>query len=122
MQVAKVLVVDDDDNMRALIRTILERRGHEVRVARDGMEGLATYEKDRQDLVVTDIVMPGIGGLAFFAELQRRPSPPKVLIVSGKQLRLDGEMSALQAQGRLAFMRKPFTPVDLAASVQALIG
>ena len=119
---ATVLVVDDDDNMRALIKTILERRGHAVCVARDGLEGIAAFERDRQDLVVTDIVMPGIGGLAFFAELQRRPSPPKVLIVSGKRLRLEGEMSALQSQGRLAFMQKPFTPVDLAASVQSLIG
>jgi CheY-like chemotaxis protein len=120
--VARILVVDDDDNMRSLIKTILERRGHEVTVARDGLEGLATFEEGRQDLVVTDLVMPGIGGLAFFAELQRRQAPPKVLIVSGQQFRPDGEMSALQARGQLAFMQKPFTPVDLAQSVQALIG
>ena len=119
---ARVLVVDDDDNMRALIKTILQRRGHDVCVARDGLEGLAAFEKDRQDLVITDLVMPGIGGMAFFAELQRGSSPPKVLIVSGQQVRPDSEMVALQARGRLAIVQKPFTPIDLAASVQALIG
>ena len=119
---ASVLVVDDDDNMRALIKTILERRGHQVSVARDGLEGLASFEAGGQDLVVTDLVMPGIGGLAFFAELQRRQSPPKVLIVSGNKVRPDGDMSLLQASGRLAFMQKPFTPMELAQSVQSLIG
>jgi len=119
---AKILVVDDDDNMRSLIKTILQRRGHEVSEACNGLEGLARFEHGLQDLVVTDIVMPGIGGLAFFAELQRRESPPKVLIVSGKELRPEGDLSALQAQGQLAFMQKPFTPTDLAQSVQSLLG
>jgi CheY-like chemotaxis protein len=88
----------------------------------NGLEGLARFEQGLQDLVVTDILMPGIGGLAFFAELQRRPSPPKVLIVSGKQLRPEGDLSALRARGLLAFMQKPFTPADLAQSVQSLLG
>ncbi len=117
-----ILVVDDDDNMRSLIKAILERRGHQVCVACDGLQGLATFEKRRHDLVVTDVVMPGIGGLALFAELQRHQSPPKVLIVSGKPLRPEGDMSALQAQGQLAFLQKPFTPAELATSVHALIG
>ena len=118
---ARILVIDDDDNMRSLIKTILERRGHDVNEARDGLEGLAKFEEGRQDLVVTDVVMPGIGGLALFAELQRRPSPPKVLIVSGRRFRPEDEMSALQGRGMLAFMAKPFTPVDLVRSVQSLL-
>jgi CheY-like chemotaxis protein len=120
--VASILVVDDDDNMRSLIKAVLERRGHEVSVAQNGTEALARFEESLQDLVVTDLVMPGIGGLALCAELQRRPSPPKVLIVSGNKVRLDGDMAQLEASGRLAFMQKPFTPIDLARSVQTLIG
>jgi CheY-like chemotaxis protein len=119
---ASILVVDDDDNMRSLIKTILERRGHHVSVARNGIEGLARFEEGLQDLVVTDLVMPGIGGLALFAELQRRQSPPKVLIVSGNKVPLDADMSNLQARGLLAFVQKPFTPMELAQSVQSLIG
>lgn len=119
---ANILVVDDDDNMRRLIRTILERRGHQVSEARDGLEGLARVDETGPDLVVTDLVMPGIGGFALFAELRRRQSPPKVLMVSGKRFQPDGEWSALAAEGLVGFMDKPFTPAELAQSVHALVG
>ena len=119
---AKILVVDDDDNMRRLIRTILERRGHQVTEARDGLEGLARFDESRPDLVVSDVVMPGIGGFAFVAELHRRESPPKVLMVSGKQFRPNGEWSALAARGLVGFMEKPFTPAELVQSVHGLVG
>ena len=119
---AKILVVDDDDNMRGLIRTILERRGHEVSEARDGLEGLARCDEHHPDLVVTDVVMPGIGGMALLSELQRRQSPPKVLVVSGKRFQPDDQWSVMAASGRVGFMEKPFTPVQLAQSVHGLIG
>jgi len=119
---ASILVVDDDDNMRSLIKTILERRGHQVSVARNGAEGLARFDESLPQLVVTDLVMPGLGGLALCAELQRRPSPPKVLIVSGNKVALDGPLADLKAKGRLALMQKPFTPAELAQSVESLIG
>jgi CheY-like chemotaxis protein len=120
--VARILVVDDDDNMRGLIRTILERRGHVVSEARNGLEGLARCDETRPDLIVTDVVMPGIGGLAMLSELQRRQSPPKVLMVSGKRFQAEDEWSVLAAGGMVGFMEKPFTPVQLAQSVHALIG
>ena len=119
---AKILVVDDDDNMRRLIRTILERRGHQVTEARDGLEGLARFDESRPDLVVSDVVMPGIGGFAFVAELHRRESPPKVLMVSGKRFRPNGEWSALVAPGLVGFMEKPFTPAELVQRVHGLVG
>jgi CheY-like chemotaxis protein len=120
--VAKVLVVDDDDNMRRLIKTVLERRGHQVSEARDGLEGLASYDKDCPDLVVTDVVMPGMGGLALMAELHKRASPPKILIVSGKHFRLDGEGAALADRGLIRIMAKPFTPAEISGCVHALVG
>jgi len=120
--VANILIVDDDDNMRRLIKTILERRGHQVSEARDGLEGIARFEERLPDLVVTDMVMPGIGGLALLTELQRRSSPPKVLVVSGKQFRPEGDLSRLAARGLIGFVEKPFTPADLSRSVDTLIG
>ena len=118
----KILVVDDDDNMRRLIRTILARRGHDVVEAGSGAEGLTRFEEVRPDLVVTDMLMPGGGGLDLLGELCRRDLPVKALIVSGKRVQLDGELSALQQQGAIACMGKPFTPAELAESVRHLIG
>ena len=119
---ASILVVDDDDNMRQLIRAILERRGHEVSEARDGLEGLARFEETLPELVVTDIAMPGIGGMTFITELQRRQSPPKVLVVSGKRFRAHEKLSELASGGVVRSLDKPFTPAELAQSVQALVG
>ena len=119
---ANVLVVDDDDDMRRLIKTILERRGHHVREASDGNSGLATFDESRADLVVTDMVMPGLSGLALCEELLRRPSPPKILIVSGRQLHGDDDWGGLAAKGLVKFLGKPFKPAELAQSVQDLVG
>ena len=119
---ASILVVDDDDNMRRLIRAILERRGHEVGEARDGLEGLARFDEMLPDLVVTDVMMPGIGGMALIAELQRRQPSPKVLVISGKRLRAERDLTELAARGLVRSLDKPFTPAELAQSVQALLG
>ena len=119
---ASVLVVDDDDDMRRLIRTILERRGHQVREASDGNGGLAMFDESRADLVVTDMVMPGLSGVALCEELQRRASPPKILIVSGRSLHGDDDWSTLAAKGLVKFLGKPFKPNELAQSVHDLVG
>jgi CheY-like chemotaxis protein len=119
---AKVLVVDDDDNMRRLIKAILERRGHEVSEARDDREALSRFDDVRPDLVVTDAVMPGMGGLALVAELHRRQPPPKVLMVSGKQVCREGQWSTLAADGLIGFLGNPFTPAEISQSVHALVG
>jgi CheY-like chemotaxis protein len=120
--VSNILVVDDDDNMRVLIRTILERRGHRISEAKDGLEGLARFEQTLPDLVVTDIVMPGVGGVALLNELQRRPAPPKVLLVSGKRSLPEGEWSALATRGLVGFLPKPFLPTELVTAIEALLG
>jgi CheY-like chemotaxis protein len=120
--VAKILVVDDDANMRRLIRTILERRGHEVSEARDGREGLAACDMGRPDLVVTDAIMPDMGGLALIAELRRQEAPPKVLMISGDRLPADGQWSGWAAGGLIGFLAKPFTPAEMSQSVHALLG
>jgi CheY-like chemotaxis protein len=118
----RILVVDDDDNMRRLIKTILARRGHHVVEAGSGAEGLVKFEEEQPDLVITDIVMPGGGGLDLLSELRRRDLPVKALIVSGKRVQLDAELLALARQGAIACIDKPFTPAALAEAVRSLIG
>lgn len=119
---AKVLVIDDDDTMRRLIRTVLERRGHEVSEARDGAEGLARFDELRPDLLVTDIVMPGTGGVELVTRLHQRQPPPRVLVVSGRQIEFDENLRAMADSGLVKFVRKPFLPAELAAAVQTLLG
>ncbi len=80
-----VLVVDDEDALRMSIARFLERRGFRVLSARDGLEALASLaEHDRQvDLVLTDIVMPRLGGIELAQRIAKRPGGPVVLCMTG---------------------------------------
>ena len=119
---ADILVVDDDDNMRSLMKTILERRGHRVSEAHDGLEALARFEEKQPELVITDIVMPGVGGITLLNELRRRASPPKVLLVSGRSNPPEADWAIPASQGLVGFIPKPFTPAELMRAVEALLG
>ena len=77
---AKLLVVDDEKNLRALYQSELTRDGHEVVVAFDGQEALKMLEKEKPDLVVLDIRMPGIDGLETMARLLSRENTLPVIL------------------------------------------
>ena len=119
---ADILIVDEDDHMRILIKMVLTRRGHRVSEAGDGTEALARFDATRADVVVTDLVMPGVGGIALLHALRQRPAPPKVLMVSGKQYPGGEDLVRMAAEGCVAFLAKPFTPTQLADAVDTLLG
>ena len=73
--VARVLIVDDEESDRLLQRTILERAGHEIFVAADGEEALREYEDNRIDVVVADLQMPRVHGFELIAALARAMAP-----------------------------------------------
>ena len=77
---AKLLVVDDEKNLRALYQTELTRDGHEVVVAFDGQEALRLLDQEKPDLVVLDIRMPGIDGLETMARLLSRENTLPVIL------------------------------------------
>ncbi len=78
----KVLVVDDQASSRELLCRELASEGYRVAVARDGFEGLRTYERFRPDLVVTDRNMPGKDGIALVEEIRREGGPPVIVITA----------------------------------------
>ena len=117
-----VLVVDDEQSIRALAREILEREGWSVRVAADGVEALELLGSGPKiDCVVSDVMMPRIGGVELLMKLhQARPELPAVLI-SG---RIDLEASSMHAlapllsSGARCLLKKPFSAELLVAAVQ----
>jgi Response regulator receiver domain len=80
---ATILVIDDQEPIRKLLRTVLEGAGHEVTEARNGRLGLAAYRERPADLVITDIVMPEMNGLDMILELTRAFLNVKVIAISG---------------------------------------
>jgi CheY-like chemotaxis protein len=86
--VPRILVIDDDAAIRALLRLVLEEAGYEVTEAVNGMEGLQCYQADPADLVITDLMMPGMDGLELMQALQRETPPPVLMAMSGEQAAL----------------------------------
>ena len=78
-----VLVIDDDDPVREMLRMILETNGYEVRTAEDGEKGLRSLRQQAADLVVIDIVMPNKEGLETIPELRRDFQGVKIIGISG---------------------------------------
>jgi len=80
---ATILIIDDEEPIRALLRTTLEAAGHEVVEAANGRQGLELYRHRQTDLVITDIVMPELNGLDMLLELTREFLHAKVIAISG---------------------------------------
>ena len=83
--VARILVVDDDQAIRLLLRAMLERRGHAVIEAKNGDEGLQYYRAAPADLVITDIQMPVLDGLQMIKELRGDFPTAQIIAISGER-------------------------------------
>ncbi|HEY3117641.1 MAG TPA: response regulator [Chloroflexota bacterium] len=110
-----ILVVDDEAIARSFMERALAQEGYRVMLASDGEQALDLLRTTRRKiaLVITDLVMPGMGGHAFALEVGRLPSPPAVLYISAYE-RPQGDMAK-------RFLQKPFTVEDLSNAVRALI-
>lgn len=80
---ATILIIDDEESIRALLRTALQAKGYEVTEAANGRIGLALYRHRPADLVITDILMPELNGLDTLLELTREFLHAKVIAISG---------------------------------------
>ena len=80
---ATILIIDDEEVVRVLLRSALEEAGYEVTEAANGRQGLDLYRRKPVDLVITDIVMPELNGLDMLLELTREFLHAKVIAISG---------------------------------------
>ena len=104
---ATILVIDDHAPLRALLRTVLERAGHEVMEAPNGRLGLAAYREKPADVVITDILMPEMNGLDLILELTRAFLHVKVIAMSGVH-DTEPALGAAKLLGVRHTLRKPF--------------
>jgi LmbE family N-acetylglucosaminyl deacetylase/CheY-like chemotaxis protein len=116
---ARVLVVEDDEISAAMLRMALERAGLEVDVENDGARAATRLEGERWDVVVTDIELPGIDGLALAQRARQAPGSPPVLVMTAHE-RFDYAVSALR-NGAAGFLTKPVDLDELRAKVAELL-
>jgi CheY-like chemotaxis protein len=124
---ARILVIDDDRQMRSLLRQILERDGHEVVEAETGLRGISAFAAKRADLVMIDLYMPGKSGWETIHALQQAaPGLPFVIVSGGAALEplrrgATGTLDSVRGLAEFRVLRKPFEPAAVSAAVEALL-
>lgn len=119
---ARILLIDDDDSVRTALRLLLAHSGHTVIEARNGKEGLASYERSQVDLVITDILMPEKEGLEVLMALRNRQPPVKIIAISGGgRQNPAGYLHTAKMMGAARVLEKPFSNAVLMAAVNDLL-
>jgi DNA-binding response OmpR family regulator len=118
----KVLLVDDEDSLRKVMKDLLERDGYVVTEARDGVQALDQVDRVGPDIIVLDLNLPGLDGYGVLSHLRSRPAtaaiPVIVLTAKGDE---DNEVRVFEL-GADDFLTKPFRARALSARLEAVLG
>ncbi len=115
---AIILVVDDEDSILNIVEAYLKADGNTVYVARNGVQGLAAFQRYKPDLVILDIMLPEMDGLEVLQNI-RRTSDVYVMMLTAKSEEFDRVMGL--TVGADDYLTKPFSPRELAARVKAIL-
>lgn len=113
-----ILIVEDDSNVRKLVRVNLAKRGYTVSEAEDSHQALALFQSVPMDLVLLDLVLPGLSGVDICAWIRARSEVP--IIILSARLEEDLKVAALDA-GADDYVTKPFSSEELLARVRAFL-
>jgi two-component system response regulator AtoC len=112
----RVLVVDDEENLRLVLRTLLKKHGYEVEVADGGDSALAALDSFDPDVILTDVRMPRMGGLDLLGALKAKQHPATVIVMSAYG-NVDLAIEAMKA-GAYDYVSKPFKPDEIVLALR----
>ena len=115
--IAKILVVDDEESIRGLAQIILEDNGYRVVTAENGDAAIAIYQKEKPDLVLLDVLMPGMSGIDVCKQLKSQNSR-NVPVVMFTVLNGDDDRRMAREARCDGYFLKPFSPEDLVREVE----
>lgn len=119
MRMTTILLVDDEDAITGNLAPLLQRAGFEVAIASDGEQALARLPAIRPDLVVLDVLLPGIDGRAVLRQLRRERRQVPVILLT--QVGEAGERTMALEEGADDYLNKPFDPYELVARIRAVL-
>jgi len=120
---SKILVIDDDKNIRSLLRDFLERDGYEVMEAENGKVGLKLFRENGADLVITDLIMPEKEGMETIRELRRDFSDVKIIAISGGgTIGPETYLQMARKMGADRVFEKPFNLKEMSEAIRELMG
>lgn len=123
MALARILVVDDEEDIRDISRLLLENAGYEVVLAESGASALVALGRQTCDLVVVDMLMPEMDGVEVINELHRRDPAQKILAMSGGgHAPKESYLQIARMCGVQALLAKPFNQSQLLRAVESALG
>ncbi|MGH2653525.1 MAG: response regulator transcription factor [Actinomycetota bacterium] len=114
MSKRKILVVEDHPTVREVLRTLLGMEDYEVAVAPNGEAGLALAEVLRPDVVILDVMMPGLNGYEVCRAIKARAERTRIMVTARSS---EEDERAGREAGADAYLRKPFSPLDILEAV-----
>jgi CheY-like chemotaxis protein len=118
---AKIVFCEDEVRIQKLIRTILRTTSHEVFIASDGIEGFEVIQRERPDLIFTDISMPHWDGFQLASAVKARPELAHIPIVFLTAFAQRAEVDEGYRHGAVSYLIKPFSPAELRDKVEEFI-
>ncbi len=119
---ARILLIDDDDDVRTVVGMVLARCGHTVIEARDGQEGLDLFPTAVADLVITDVMMPRKDGFEVLRALGKREPPVKVIVMSGGgRIAAENPLDTARQLGAAQVLAKPVSVKALMDAIQEVL-
>ncbi len=118
----KILLVEDNENNRLLLRDILTFHGHEITVASDGEEGVALARELMPDLILMDIQMPGMDGMTASRILKGDPATSGLKIIALTSFAMRGDQEKFLAAGFDGYLSKPINTRELPGLVRQWLG
>ena len=129
---ARLLVIDDEEDIRLVLKSILERAGYDVDVAADANDGLNLLRENKADLVITDVIMPGKDGVETVYDIRMEFPNTKVIVISGggnvapmeyepAAIATNAYLASATAAGADLTLTKPFEREELLEAIASLL-
>ncbi len=114
----RILIIDDEPQIRSMLRLMLERAGYEVVEASDGIDGIRLYRQNPTDLIITDLIMPNKDGIGMIIDLKKEFPDVKIIAMSGGGLnKPEGYLQGAKKLGAAYTLTKP---IDREKMIQAV--
>ncbi len=117
----RILVIEDTEDNRQIVRDLLESAGFALIEALDGLEGVAAAEREHPDLILMDIQLPGIDGYEATRRIRAIPVLATVPIIAVTSYALSGDEAKTRAAGCDGYVAKPFSPRQLLAKIREFL-
>jgi CheY-like chemotaxis protein len=118
----RILIIDDEPQIRSMLTLMLEREGYEVVEAPDGADGIKIYRQNPADLIITDLIMPNKDGIGMIIDLKKEFPDVKIIAMSGGGLnKPDGYLKGAKKLGAACTLTKPIDREEMLKAVREIL-